>query len=138
MAAKKKSTKTTPLQDYLSQTLTPFKRGTADCVAFAAGWVNKRAGEEVIKLKPLTFGDVVRALRRKPLADQVAETIEPLGWKPRKSKFADGDLVIIKHEEATGGFVVAIYSEGKAITRLEKADLFVIQEPEIVQGWTLK
>lgn len=135
MATKKAKT---PLQRYLSKKLPPFQRGTGDCVAFVAGWVNDVAGKTVIELKPLTFGDVVRSLRKTPLVRQVAENLESLGWAPCEGECADGDIAVVEHPAATGGKAIGIFADGKVITRFEKADLFVIQEPEIVARWTLK
>lgn len=137
MATKKAKTR---LQKYISKKLPPFQRGTGDCVAFAAGWVNELAGEEVIQLKPLTFGDVVRSLRKKPLAQQVSEHLKPLGWEPCEGAAppSDGDVIVVRHPDAIGGYAVGIFTDGKVVTRFESADLFIIQEPDIIVGWSRK
>lgn len=131
-----KSEEKSPLQKYLSQNLPPFRRGDGDCVAFVAGWVNLLKGEELITLKPLTFGDVARALRAKSLASQVADNLQPLGFSRAKEPSA-GDVVVYRLEEAFGGIAVGILSDSGAVTRMEGESLHLTKEPDFVDVWTL-
>lgn len=126
----------TPLQRFLSKSLPPYRRGDADCVAFVAGWVNELSPDNPITLLPQTFGDVVRSLRSKPLADQVGENLNSRGFLVTSDP-QDGDIVIFEHFASFKGQAVGIYSSGKAVTRMEGEKLFVETDPKIIKAWTL-
>ena len=126
-------TKQIPLQSYLAKPLPPFKRGSADCAAFVAGWVNHQAGKKLIHLKEITFGEAKRrALQMDTLG---AETLEKLNWKPTENPNY-GDIVFVDCEQALCDQAIAIFSEGKAITRMESESLFIVDEPKILKAWS--
>lgn len=132
MAAKKTKT---PLQKYLSKKLPPFERGTADCMAFAAGWAEELSGKK-IKLVRLTFGDAVRMLRSKSVIEIVAEKLEEIGIE-EADKPENGSIVVIDCTHDLGNQLVGIYSEGSVISRMVGDKLFIEAEPKILKSWTL-
>lgn len=128
--------KKTPLQRHLSKNLKPYKPGYADCVNWAAEYVNEVLGAGSIKIDVRTFGEVVRALRRKDLKARFGEAMERLGVKEAKTP-KDGNLAIYECENALGGQVVGIFHEGVVIARMEGEKLFKKEEPKIIIAWEL-
>jgi len=129
--------KQTKLQEYLSRPLPSFNRGDADCCAWCAEWANIVIGEPVLKFPRITFGEVVRRLRARSLADHASDWLAPLGWTPISTDApAEGAIIIIKHELALGGQVLAIYSDGTAIARTESTALLVVVSPTITHAWS--
>ena len=124
----------TPLQKYLSEPLPPYRRGSSDCVAFVAGWVNVICPENIITLLPKTFGDVVRLLREKTLIEQVNEHLECRGFLDTSTP-TNGDVVVFECEDALNGQAVGIVSEDKVVTRMEGEKLFVESNPKILKAW---
>ncbi|MBK1835001.1 DUF6950 family protein [Roseibacillus ishigakijimensis] len=128
-----KKTKPTSLQAYLAKPLPPFCRGTADCAAFVAGWVNHLAGKEAVKLRPITYGEAKRQALKMEIIG--AQALADLNWS-RTDSPQDGDIVFYRCEQALGGKAIGIFSEGKAISRMEAPALHLTEEPEILAAWT--
>ncbi len=131
-----KRKKQTPLQAYLREPLPPFRRGSADCCAWAAGWVNRLLGEEVLKLAPITFGEARRRLKTRGLAARTGEFLEPLGFR-KVERPADGDIIVYPCPDALEGQAVGIYSEGAAVSRTEGDSLHITRNPETIAAWSL-
>lgn len=131
-AAPKREEKT-PLQKYLAKKLPKFRRGDGDCVAFVAGWVNEVEGKEAVALERITQGEAVR--RARSIVELSTKQFEALEWK-ESSEPKDGSVILVEATEALSGKTLAIYSEGKAVTRMEGPKLFVIDNPKVITSWS--
>lgn len=129
--------KPTPLQAYLAKPLPPFQRGTADCGAFVAGWINSLTSEGKIEVKPMTFGEVKRQIVRDGMAKMASDKLEPLGWT-REKEAKDGDVVVYEQENSLGSLAVGIMSDGAAVTRMEDDKLHLTKNPKTISIWRAK
>lgn len=125
-----------PLHEYLAKPLRPYQRGTDDCCAFTAGWVNTCQAEERITIGRMTYGEAKRRIRQQGLPEMVAKELTKLGWT-EENQAQDGDIVVYELAEALGGKAVGIMSEGAAVTRMEADKLHVTKEPKILTLWRI-
>lgn len=127
MAKKKKS----DLEVFLDKKRPSFKRGSADCCAWVADYINTLTGEKSIVCKDMTFGDAVRTIQAsKGLVNLVLTQTENLPFKEVLAP-QDGDIIVYECNKALRGEAVGIYKEGAGITRMESRSLYITKDPAI-------
>lgn len=127
------------LEGYLAKPLPPFAPGTADCGALVAGWVNEALGREALFPAPYqTHGERIRTARN--VAQVCREKLLPLGFRLQlfpDDSLPDGTIVIVEHKAALTGTQIAIWKDGKALTRMDSQDLFIVQDPHVLYAFLL-
>ena len=123
------------LQEFLRRPLPPFKRGSADCCAFAANWAHFWLDLPAAELPDLSDKEARRQLLQQPLAERALEHAGKIGLRTKQEP-ADGDIIVFECPRVFGGKAIGIYSDGKGVTRMEGQKLFVHKDvkPEIILG----